>query len=84
MNPLLYCTPPCGFLQDLTIDGEERPFYEDDENSDSEVEKDKEKPKPKAAMDPDHRLLLKNSKPLLQSRNAAVSRIWYCIYNSVQ
>ncbi|KAK7081768.1 AP-3 complex subunit beta-2 [Halocaridina rubra] len=45
----------------------ERPFYEDEEVAE-EIEGDR---RPKA-MDPDHRLLLRNTKPLLQSRNAAV------------
>uniref|UniRef100_A0A8C9U019 AP-3 complex subunit beta n=1 Tax=Scleropages formosus TaxID=113540 RepID=A0A8C9U019_SCLFO len=56
------------------------PWREDalfDENSekafyDSDVEKEKADSKP-YMMDPDHRLLLRNTKPLLQSRNTAVS-----------
>lgn len=52
------------------MDGEEKPFYEDDEE-DKEEEKEKEVEK-KAEMDPDHRLLLKNSRPLLQSRSPSV------------
>ncbi|XP_018592328.1 AP-3 complex subunit beta-1 isoform X2 [Scleropages formosus] len=55
------------------------PWREDalfDENSekafyDSDVEKEKADSKP-YMMDPDHRLLLRNTKPLLQSRNTAV------------
>ncbi|XP_061232814.1 AP-3 complex subunit beta-1 isoform X2 [Neopsephotus bourkii] len=43
-------------------------FYESDEE---QKEKD-EKVKDTYSMDPDHRLLLRNTKPLLQSRNAAV------------
>ncbi|XP_029431280.1 LOW QUALITY PROTEIN: AP-3 complex subunit beta-1 [Rhinatrema bivittatum] len=43
-------------------------FYE----SDGEVKEHNEKPKKPYVMDPDHRLLLRNTKPLLQSRNAAV------------
>ena len=61
-------------LEDLT---KERDFYEnsddDEDGSDDEDEKAaaaKRRPKPK--MDPDHRLLLRSAKPLLQSRNAAV------------
>ncbi|XP_075181748.1 AP-3 complex subunit beta-1 isoform X1 [Anomaloglossus baeobatrachus] len=42
-------------------------FYESDE--DNEKPTDQKKP---YTMDPDHRLLLRNTKPLLQSRNAAV------------
>ncbi|XP_064032555.1 AP-3 complex subunit beta-1 isoform X1 [Pogoniulus pusillus] len=43
-------------------------FYESDED---QKEKD-QKVKSTYTMDPDHRLLLRNTKPLLQSRNAAV------------
>uniref|UniRef100_A0A8C5U846 Adaptor related protein complex 3 subunit beta 1 n=1 Tax=Malurus cyaneus samueli TaxID=2593467 RepID=A0A8C5U846_9PASS len=43
-------------------------FYESDEE---QKEKD-QKMKTTYTMDPDHRLLLRNTKPLLQSRNAAV------------
>ncbi|XP_062369814.1 AP-3 complex subunit beta-1 isoform X5 [Cinclus cinclus] len=46
----------------------ENNFYESDEE---QKEKD-QKMKTTYAMDPDHRLLLRNTKPLLQSRNAAV------------
>ncbi|KAM9097485.1 AP-3 complex subunit beta-1 isoform X2 [Sarcophilus harrisii] len=46
----------------------EKNFYESDEE-----QKDKtDKSKVPYAMDPDHRLLIRNTKPLLQSRNAAV------------
>ena len=64
-------------------------FYDDSEsdNSDSddddedEEKKSSKKPKKKAySMDPDHRLLLRVSKPLLQSRNAAVSSISLTIF----
>jgi hypothetical protein len=87
----------------LTIDGEERPFYDDEDHEkgadesgkdssssdgesggeDADGQKKatrgggeakgrKEPSKQKAVMDPDHRLLLKNARPLLQSRNSAV------------
>ncbi|XP_048788501.1 AP-3 complex subunit beta-1 isoform X1 [Lagopus muta] len=46
----------------------ENNFYESDEE---QKEKD-QKVKKTYTMDPDHRLLLRNTKPLLQSRNAAV------------
>uniref|UniRef100_A0A8C3Q2K8 AP-3 complex subunit beta n=1 Tax=Chrysolophus pictus TaxID=9089 RepID=A0A8C3Q2K8_CHRPC len=46
----------------------ENNFYESDEE---QKEKD-QKVKKNYTMDPDHRLLLRNTKPLLQSRNAAV------------
>ncbi|XP_029910158.1 AP-3 complex subunit beta-2 isoform X3 [Myripristis murdjan] len=59
--------------------GGEKTFYGSDDEED-EDEEDKEKKAEAAAMakrkpyvmDPDHRLLLRNTKPLLQSRNAAV------------
>ena len=45
-----------------------------DEGDSRDEEKKKKKPKKKPySMDSDHRLLLRNAKPLLQSRNAAVS-----------
>ncbi|XP_063309667.1 AP-3 complex subunit beta-1 isoform X2 [Pelobates fuscus] len=47
-------------------DGMRSHFYESDE------EKDTDQQKRPYVMDPDHRLLLKTTKPLLQSRNAAV------------
>ncbi|KAM6937549.1 AP-3 complex subunit beta-2 [Xenentodon cancila] len=58
-------------------DSGEKTFYASDEDEDEE---EKEKKAEAAAvakrkpyvMDPDHRLLLRNTKPLLQSRNAAV------------
>lgn len=70
------------FLQESLLEeggGGDKTFYGSDEDED-EDEEEKEK-KAEAAvmakrkpyvMDPDHRLLLRNTKPLLQSRNAAV------------
>ncbi|XP_045068928.1 AP-3 complex subunit beta-2-like isoform X3 [Coregonus clupeaformis] len=63
--------------------GGENAFYGTDNDDDTEDEEDEEKEKKKTeataivkrkpyVMDPDHRLLLRNTKPLLQSRNAAV------------
>ena len=47
---------------------------EDSDGSEGSEEKNKKKKKPKPlVMDPDHRLLLRSVKPLLQSRNASVS-----------
>ncbi|XP_054633063.1 AP-3 complex subunit beta-2 isoform X3 [Dunckerocampus dactyliophorus] len=59
--------------------GSDKTFYGSDDDED-EDEQEKEKKAEAAAiakrkpyvMDPDHRLLLRNTKPLLQSRNAAV------------
>lgn len=60
----------------------DKTFYGSDEDED-EDEEEKEKKAEAAAMakrkpyvmDPDHRLLLRNTKPLLQSRNAAVRKL---------
>jgi len=59
----------------IDFPSQEKQFY--DENSDDELDDeetviiDEEKMKP-YRMDPDHRLLLRSTKPLLQSRNASV------------
>ncbi|KAG8222149.1 hypothetical protein J437_LFUL000731 [Ladona fulva] len=57
-------------------DGEDstnKPFYEDEDDIDGEHDPSKEeKIKKTYSLDPDHRLLLRNTKPLLQSRNASV------------
>jgi AP-3 complex subunit beta len=57
-------------LQDIEDEDEEnkKPFYEDED----EAEEEQEKRAP--TLDPDHRLLLRSAKPLLQSRNAAVRK----------
>lgn len=55
------------YSQDIGEEEEsKRPFYEDEEEE--EVEDVKKAP----SLDPDHRLLLRSAKPLLQSRNASV------------
>uniref|UniRef100_A0A8C0LS01 AP-3 complex subunit beta n=1 Tax=Canis lupus dingo TaxID=286419 RepID=A0A8C0LS01_CANLU len=54
--------------EDDGLEDNEKNFYESD---DEQKEKTDQKKKP-YAMDPDHRLLIRNTKPLLQSRNAAV------------
>lgn len=68
----------CGFCRRITPspspvsqgaavdENDDKTFYE----SDSEDKKEETKA---YIMDPDHRLLLRNTKPLLQSRNTAVS-----------
>ncbi|XP_034391836.1 AP-3 complex subunit beta-2 isoform X4 [Cyclopterus lumpus] len=63
--------------ESLLEEGNDKTFYgsDDDEDEEEEEEKKSEAPMPKRkpyVMDPDHRLLLRNTKPLLQSRNAAV------------
>ncbi|XP_072881055.1 AP-3 complex subunit beta-2 isoform X8 [Hemitrygon akajei] len=60
--------------ENLLEDNTEKAFYGSDEEDSKQEEVDpsvlpKRKP---YVMDPDHRLLLRNTKPLLQSRNAAV------------
>lgn len=56
----------------IEVEDKEQPFYEDEEEEeDGEAEAEKLQQRPKM-MDHDHRLLLRNAKPLLQSRNAAV------------
>ncbi|XP_075447129.1 AP-3 complex subunit beta-1 isoform X3 [Ascaphus truei] len=52
--------------EDVSEDMNANNFYE------SDVKENEEKEKKPYVMDPDHRLLLRNTKPLLQSRNAAV------------
>ncbi|XP_062318752.1 AP-3 complex subunit beta-2 isoform X2 [Osmerus eperlanus] len=59
--------------------GGEKAFYGSDDDEDEDEEEKEKKAEPAAlskrkpyVMDPDHRLLLRNTKPLLQSRNAAV------------
>lgn len=52
----------------MVEENDEKAFYE----SDSEDKKE-QTPTKAYVMDPDHRLLLRNTKPLLQSRNTAVS-----------
>ncbi|XP_036770032.1 AP-3 complex subunit beta-1 isoform X6 [Manis pentadactyla] len=54
--------------EDVDLEDNEKNFYESD---DEQKEKSGKKKKP-YTMDPDHRLLIRNTKPLLQSRNAAV------------
>lgn len=58
----------CVFQDALFDENNEKAFYD----SDSEEKKSQMESKP-YIMDPDHRLLLRNTKPLLQSRNTAVS-----------
>ena len=59
-------------LQENDEDETEKPFY-DDEDDKSDEEKRMKPKKTQYIMDHDLHLLLKSAKPLLQSRNAAVS-----------
>ncbi|XP_036134866.1 AP-3 complex subunit beta-1 isoform X5 [Molossus molossus] len=54
--------------EDDGLEDNKKDFYESD---DEQKEKTDKRKKP-YTMDPDHRLLIRNTKPLLQSRNAAV------------
>ncbi|XP_015353314.1 AP-3 complex subunit beta-1 isoform X2 [Marmota marmota marmota] len=54
--------------EDDGLEDNEKNFYESDDELKEKTE-DRKKP---YTMDPDHRLLIRNTKPLLQSRNAAV------------
>lgn len=53
----------------------EKAFYgsEEEDTKDPKAEAASLAKRKPYVMDPDHRLLLRNTKPLLQSRNAAVS-----------
>lgn len=53
---------------------ENKPFYDEDDDDDENENDTKSRAKKKApyTLDPDHRLLLRNARPLLQSRNASV------------
>lgn len=64
----LYGVLTFAFQDGVFDENNEKAFYD----SDSEEKKDRTEAKP-YVMDPDHRLLLRNTKPLLQSRNTAVS-----------
>lgn len=81
------------YTQDAGEESQNKPFYDDDDDDadegDSEEQKKEEKTKKTYTLDPDHRLLLRNTKPLLQSRNASVrhgyvlklgTRVWYEVY----
>ena len=66
---------------------EDAPFYSDSEGSEEDEEegdgeegdkvKEKKPKKKPYVMDSDHRMLLRNTKPLLQSRNSAVSHVTF-------
>lgn len=62
--------------QDAIEADENKAFYESSEDSSEAETKAKDTPPKKMyVMDPDHRLLLKNTKPLLNSRNGAVRNL---------
>jgi AP-3 complex subunit beta len=57
-------------MQDLEDDSDKLYYVDDDSASESESNSCKKK---SYSLDPDHKLLLRSARPLLQSRNAAVS-----------
>ncbi len=61
--------------ESLLEESSEKAFYasDDEEDEDKKAEATTLAKRKPYVMDPDHRLLLRNTKPLLQSRNAAVS-----------
>ncbi|KAG5667756.1 hypothetical protein PVAND_015726 [Polypedilum vanderplanki] len=62
---------------EVASDQEDKPFY------DGSSESEKSFKKPTYTLDPDHRLLLRQTKPLLQSRNAAVVMAVAQLYHHV-
>uniref|UniRef100_A0A182QFB0 AP-3 complex subunit beta n=1 Tax=Anopheles farauti TaxID=69004 RepID=A0A182QFB0_9DIPT len=68
-------------------ESENKPFYEDESDSDASDDKRKEKaiasPRKTYTLDVDHRMLLRQTKPLLQSRNASVVMAVAQLYHHV-
>lgn len=65
----------CCWQESLLEESTEKAFYgsEEEDTKDAKAEAASLAKRKPYVMDPDHRLLLRNTKPLLQSRNAAVS-----------
>ena len=62
-------------LQELADENDSKHFYASSESEKEDEDEDDSTPKKKPyLMDVDHRLLLRTCKPLLNSRNAAVSQ----------
>jgi len=61
----------------LNVEADGKAFYEssDEDSRAAEFGATKRAAKKPAVMDADHRLLLRNARPLLNSRNAAVRRV---------
>ena len=57
---------------DANLDDDPKNFYESDSKESPAGDENATPPPQRVAMDPDHRLLLRTCKPLLQSRNNAV------------
>uniref|UniRef100_A0A182M0Q2 AP-3 complex subunit beta n=1 Tax=Anopheles culicifacies TaxID=139723 RepID=A0A182M0Q2_9DIPT len=68
-------------------EAENKPFYEDESDSDSSDKRGKESsvasPRKTYTLDIDHRMLLRQTKPLLQSRNASVVMAVAQLYHHV-
>ncbi|KAG0715239.1 AP-3 complex subunit beta-1 [Chionoecetes opilio] len=56
----------------VEVEDKEQPFYEEEEEEEEEEGEGEDTQRRHKLMDHDHRLLLRNARPLLQSRNAAV------------
>ena len=67
-----FTDPNLGQTESADAAEDEREFYENSDDDDDEEDTAEEAAKPLYKMDPDHRLLLRSTKPLLQSRNASV------------
>jgi len=65
-----FTDPNLGHTETPDMGEDEGEFYENSDDDDDETAEEVSKPLYK--MDPDHRLLLRSTKPLLQSRNASV------------
>ena len=66
-----FADPNLGVLE-LDDEEEEKEFYENSDDDNEEEVSAEAAAKPVYKMDPDHRLLLRSAKPLLNSRNASV------------
>eukprot|EP00090_Calanus_glacialis_P025590 TRINITY_DN4005_c0_g1_i1.p1 TRINITY_DN4005_c0_g1~~TRINITY_DN4005_c0_g1_i1.p1 ORF type:complete len:1074 (-),score=457.80 TRINITY_DN4005_c0_g1_i1:225-3446(-) len=67
-----FTDPNLGQTESADAAEDEREFYENSDDDDDEEDTAEEAAKPLYKMDPDHRLLLRSTKPLLQSRNSSV------------
>lgn len=81
---------PLSLQESLLEEGADKTFYGSDEDEDEDEEEKEKKAEATAmakrkpyVMDPDHRLLLRNTKPLLQSRNAAVRPLHFLITHTL-
>jgi AP-3 complex subunit beta len=61
---------------DKKVNEDDKEEESDEDENDFDAKFNTDSSDPKNIMDPDHRLLLKVTKPLLQSRNSAVNKIY--------